>query len=42
MSDTHLLALGRAVLETEADAVSALVARLDDAFVRANLERWLA
>ena len=35
MSDTHLLALGRAVLETEADAVSALVARLDDNFVRA-------
>ena len=35
MSDTHLLALGRAVLETEADAVSALVGRLDEAFVRA-------
>ncbi|MEX0901035.1 MAG: KpsF/GutQ family sugar-phosphate isomerase [Gammaproteobacteria bacterium] len=35
MSDSQLLALGRAVLETEAAAVSALVARVDDTFVRA-------
>lgn len=35
MNDTRLLALGRAVLETEAGAVSALADRLDDNFVRA-------
>lgn len=35
MSDSQLLALGRAVLETEAAAVSALVDRVDESFVRA-------
>ena len=35
MSDTQLLALGRAVLETEAAAVTALVDRVDESFVRA-------
>ena len=35
MNDDHLLALGRAVLETEADAVAALGPRLDASFVRA-------
>lgn len=35
MSDSQLLALGRAVLETEAAAVSALVERVDQSFVHA-------
>ncbi len=35
MSDSQLLALGRAVLEIEAAAVSALVDRVDESFVRA-------
>lgn len=35
MSDSQLVALGRAVLETEAAAVSALADRVDESFVRA-------
>lgn len=35
MSDARLLTLGRAVLETEAGAVTALIERLDESFVRA-------
>lgn len=35
MSDDSLLELGRAVIETEANAVSALVQRIDDSFAKA-------
>lgn len=35
MNDDRMLALGRAVLETEAEAVAALAGRLDERFIRA-------